>query len=84
MNNSSNYPDEKQYIYKVKNDTYIDAVKSNAGIGRYANTLPRKNNSRFTNNPRSVTPQVNIKATKRIPPNTEILIPYGNRYQIYT
>jgi hypothetical protein len=80
------YPDEKQaqYIYKVKNDTYIDAVKSNAGIGRYANTLPRKNNSRFTNNPRSITPQVNIKATKRIPPNTEILIPYGNRYQIYT
>ena len=39
-----------QYVFKVKDDYYIDAVKSNAGLGRYANSRPGNQNAKFVIN----------------------------------
>lgn len=79
------YPNDikPQYAIQTKTGQYIDAVKTNACMGRYINTKPQANNARFAishSSRKGAT--VNIKATKLILPNQEILIPYGSKFKL--
>lgn len=80
------YPDQGtrgKYLVGCKQDVYVDAddpAKSSAG--RYINTANKreKNNTRFCISFRDGQPIINVRATTRITPGTEFLVPYGRGY----
>ena len=77
-------PTHAKYVFKINFNHFIDAICSNSGVGRYANTktVRSQNNATFTINYKTKPPTANIKATKTIPPNTEIFVHYGPSYKI--
>ena len=77
-------PTHAKYVFKINSNHFIDAIYSIAGVGRYANTktVRSQNNATFTINYKTKPPTANIKATKTIPPNTEIFVHYGPSYKI--
>ena len=71
-------------MLEVKKDLYIDARDTNSGLGRFVNTKRGHNNTKFSVSHRNGISTVWIKATRRIPPDTEIFVPYGLGYEIVT
>lgn len=79
------YPDEhhpSHYTVEVKNNYFIDARKTNSGIGRYANTCTGRNNTIFSAVHRNGISRVWIKANRAIGPNTELFVPYGKQFKV--
>ena len=55
-------------------------VANETTLGQFANTNPGKNNARLYVNHKTQPPEVNIRATRRIPENDEICIPYSKGF----
>lgn len=80
------YPRKKSrapYVIKAKNNLYVDSIKSNQGLGRYANDCKRaKCNAKFSINHRGGT-KVSLRAERNIKQGEEIMVPYGQEYWKY-
>jgi hypothetical protein len=81
-----------RYVWKLSNALYLDAARTNTDVGRMANTSEpgQANNADFFKDTQATTSflawgehkqndgyEVWLKATKKIDPDQEILVPYG-------
>ena len=71
------------YVLQIKKrpPTFIDAKKTNTGLGRWANDRKGNNNADLIYNTR--TKKAYLKSKKNIPTKTEITTAYGAQYWKY-